>query len=69
MITSAVRDRSKERDMEGLFNEYINPEAIRSSWNIRAAVIDPFTGRALTEKEEQIVEEIGRRLTEKEDSG
>ena len=52
----------------GLFNEYINPEAIRSSWNIRAAVIDPFTGRTLTEKEEQIVEEIGRQVTEKEDN-
>lgn len=52
----------------GLFSEYINPEAARSSWNIRVAVIDPFTGRTLTEKEEQIVEEIGRRATEKEDN-
>ena len=51
-----------------MFSEYINPEAARSSWNIRVAVIDPFTGRTLTEKEEQIVEEIGRRATEKEDN-
>ena len=52
----------------GLFNEYINPEATRSSWNIRVPVIDPFTGRVLTEKEEHIVEEmIERRVTDKED--